>query len=181
MAPSEDGGQVTFPGQPKEVHVPAEAEPAEAQPEAEEPAEEVSPLEALSQEEFSYRTQDAWEIHGTLYHARNERPSTMIILLHMLDSTRADYDEVVVPLHEALPDADILALDMRGHGESINKRTWEEFVEVDLKEVVNEVVTDQQAKIMRLEELCRSLIDRVRSLGEGLPAGDPADERPPHY
>jgi SlyX protein len=46
---------------------------------------------------------------------------------------------------------------------------------------LNEVVTDQQSKIMRLEELCRSLIDRVRSLGEGLPAGDPGDERPPHY
>ena len=46
---------------------------------------------------------------------------------------------------------------------------------------LNAVVTDQQAKIMQLEELCRSLVDRVRSLGEGLPAGDPADERPPHY
>ena len=46
---------------------------------------------------------------------------------------------------------------------------------------LNDVVTDQQAKIMQLEELCRSLIDRVRSLGEGLPAVDPADERPPHY
>ena len=46
---------------------------------------------------------------------------------------------------------------------------------------LNEVVTDQQAKIMQLEELCRSLTDRVRSLGEGLPAGDPASERPPHY
>ena len=46
---------------------------------------------------------------------------------------------------------------------------------------LNDVVTDQQAKIMQLEELCRSLIDRVRSLGEGLPAGNPADERPPHY
>ena len=46
---------------------------------------------------------------------------------------------------------------------------------------LNDVVTDQQAKIMQLEELCRSLIERVRSLGEGLPGGDPADERPPHY
>ena len=46
---------------------------------------------------------------------------------------------------------------------------------------LNDVVTDQQAKIMQLEELCRSLIDRVRSLGDGLPAGDPGDERPPHY
>ena len=46
---------------------------------------------------------------------------------------------------------------------------------------LNDVVTDQQAKIMQLEELCRSLIDRVRSLGEGLSAGDSGDERPPHY
>ena len=46
---------------------------------------------------------------------------------------------------------------------------------------LNDVVTDQQAKIMQLEELCRSLLDRVRSLGEGLSAGDPGDERPPHY
>ena len=46
---------------------------------------------------------------------------------------------------------------------------------------LNDVVTDQQAKLMHLEELCRTLVDRVRSLGEGMPAGEPADERPPHY
>ena len=46
---------------------------------------------------------------------------------------------------------------------------------------LNEVVTDQQAKLMRLEELCRSLVDRVRSLGESIPSGSPTDERPPHY
>lgn len=46
---------------------------------------------------------------------------------------------------------------------------------------LNEVITDQQARITQLEELCRSLIDRVRSLGEGPLAGDPSNERPPHY
>ena len=46
---------------------------------------------------------------------------------------------------------------------------------------LNDVVTDQQAKIMQLEELCRSLLNRVRSLGDESPEGDPADERPPHY
>lgn len=46
---------------------------------------------------------------------------------------------------------------------------------------LNDAVTDQQAKIMQLESLCRSLVDRVRSLGESLPAGTPGDERPPHY
>lgn len=46
---------------------------------------------------------------------------------------------------------------------------------------LNDVLTEQQARLMQLEELCRTLVDRVRSLGEGMPAGDPADERPPHY
>jgi SlyX protein len=46
---------------------------------------------------------------------------------------------------------------------------------------LNDVVTEQQARLMQLEELCRSLLDRVRSLGEGVPAESPENERPPHY
>ena len=46
---------------------------------------------------------------------------------------------------------------------------------------LNDVVTEQQAKIMQLEELCKSLIQRVQSVGDRLPADDPGDERPPHY
>ena len=50
-------------------------------------------------------------------------------------------------------------------------------------EELNEVVTDQQARLMQLEELCRSLVERIRSLGEAAPdtATDPEAERPPHY
>ncbi len=46
---------------------------------------------------------------------------------------------------------------------------------------LNEVVTGQQARVMALEELCKSLLERVRSLGDGVASGSPADERPPHY
>ena len=46
---------------------------------------------------------------------------------------------------------------------------------------LNDAVTSQQAKIMELNTLCQSLIDRVRSMGDAAPAGDPGDERPPHY
>lgn len=46
---------------------------------------------------------------------------------------------------------------------------------------LNDVVTEQQAKIMQLEELCRILIQRMSSLGEGMSGGDTSDERPPHY
>jgi SlyX protein len=46
---------------------------------------------------------------------------------------------------------------------------------------LNDVVTQQQAKIMQLEQLCNSLVARVRSIGEALPDENEADERPPHY
>ena len=46
---------------------------------------------------------------------------------------------------------------------------------------LNEVMTQQQAKLMQLETLCNSLISRVRSIGEAMPDSDPSNERPPHY
>jgi len=46
---------------------------------------------------------------------------------------------------------------------------------------LNDVITDQQAKLMELEELCRSLVNKVRSIGESLPDDAAQDERPPHY
>jgi SlyX protein len=46
---------------------------------------------------------------------------------------------------------------------------------------LNDVVTEQQQKIMQLEELCKALIQRVRSVGDGMAEDDPGDERPPHY
>jgi SlyX protein len=46
---------------------------------------------------------------------------------------------------------------------------------------LNDVVTEQQAKIMQLEELCKGLVQRIRSVGDGVSGGDPGDERPPHY
>lgn len=46
---------------------------------------------------------------------------------------------------------------------------------------LNDVVTAQQSKITQLEDLCKLLLGRVRSIGEAMPEGDPGDERPPHY
>jgi SlyX protein len=46
---------------------------------------------------------------------------------------------------------------------------------------LNDVVTAQQAKLMQLEELCRSLIDRVKAAGDSGPEADPTNEIPPHY
>jgi len=46
---------------------------------------------------------------------------------------------------------------------------------------LNDVVTAQQARIMQLDELCRSLIERVRSVGDAVLEGSPDSEKPPHY
>jgi len=46
---------------------------------------------------------------------------------------------------------------------------------------LNDVVAMHQEKIMQLEQLCASLADRLRSIGEALPTDAPQDERPPHY
>jgi len=46
---------------------------------------------------------------------------------------------------------------------------------------LNEVITHQQESITKLEALCDSLRDQVRSLSDTLPADTPQDETPPHY
>ena len=46
---------------------------------------------------------------------------------------------------------------------------------------LNDIITKQQENIMRLEKLCDSIIERVRSLGEALPTDANVDEKPPHY
>ena len=67
--------------------------------------------------------------------------------------------------------------------------TEQRFVDIETKLAhqehlvleLNEVITKQQEKIMRLETLCESIVERVRALGEAAPAADSVDEVPPHY
>lgn len=46
---------------------------------------------------------------------------------------------------------------------------------------VNQVLTDQQAQLTRLEQFCQSLVERLRALSEVPAANQHGDERPPHY
>jgi len=46
---------------------------------------------------------------------------------------------------------------------------------------LNEVLTEQQGRIMQLEQLSTSLIERVRAIRYAAPDEGPVDERPPHY
>jgi SlyX protein len=51
----------------------------------------------------------------------------------------------------------------------------------DMLAELNTAVTNQQSQITLLEDLCETLVGRVRSLSDAAPDIDPADERPPHY
>ncbi len=46
---------------------------------------------------------------------------------------------------------------------------------------LNDVVTDQQARIIKLEILVRSLAERLASLAEAAQVTGVVDEKPPHY
>lgn len=46
---------------------------------------------------------------------------------------------------------------------------------------LNDVVTLQAEKIMRLEELYNALTDRIRAIGEAVSNSGSEDDRPPHY
>ena len=67
--------------------------------------------------------------------------------------------------------------------------TEQRFVDIETKLAhqqhlvleLNDVITKQQEQIMRLEALCASIDERVRSLSEAAPAGSNEDEVPPHY
>jgi SlyX protein len=46
---------------------------------------------------------------------------------------------------------------------------------------VNRVLTDQQAQLTRLEQLCESLVDRLRAMSDAPAADERDDDKPPHY
>jgi SlyX protein len=46
---------------------------------------------------------------------------------------------------------------------------------------LNDALTNQQAQIAELEQLCRSLVERFRALSEGGGGNEDDDKPPPHY
>lgn len=68
-------------------------------------------------QDVSFKTSDNTEIYGTLYRAQGA--SSAVILLHMLGRTKADWKQLALPLRDK--GITCLAIDLRGHGQSINK------------------------------------------------------------
>ncbi|MEM7281221.1 MAG: SlyX family protein [Pseudomonadota bacterium] len=51
----------------------------------------------------------------------------------------------------------------------------------DLVQQLNDIVTDQQTRMMKLERLCESLKERLQALGEDAPVDQSKHQPPPHY
>lgn len=51
----------------------------------------------------------------------------------------------------------------------------------ELIDSLDSVVTRQQAQIGKLEETCKLLHDKIKSLSHSEPANNQLDEIPPHY
>ena len=79
-----------------------------------------------------FETDDHWKLEGTLSPGA-EGSTGAVLLLHQLGSNRAEWQPLVERLQRP-PAVAVLALDLRGHGESVQgprseRQTWESFGE----------------------------------------------------
>lgn len=92
------------------------------------PAQPPSDTTGLDSKEISYEA-SGWKIYGTLYTAVNKNaPTKVVILAHGLGQTRASWPASLIKrIHNEIPDAMVLAIDMRGHGKSNNLGGYQDF------------------------------------------------------
>ncbi|MBW2987835.1 alpha/beta fold hydrolase [Candidatus Woesearchaeota archaeon] len=102
-----------------------------------EPVEEQVTVEKtdLSKSSIMLKAEDGVDIAATYYKPLEEEPPG-VILLHMLDKDRFTWDVFAKRLQEE--GYAVLAIDLRGHGESINQGRWQDFNEMDFNSMVND-------------------------------------------
>ncbi|MCH7902430.1 alpha/beta fold hydrolase [archaeon] len=97
--------------------------------------EEGELMEEISEpEKVDFKTEDNVTITANLW--RGEKDA--VLLIHMLNSKKESYNVFAEKLNKA--GFTVLALDMRGHGESLEqnglKKNWEQFNEQDFKNMI---------------------------------------------
>ncbi len=94
------------------------------------------PSEEVTFESFS------WSIHGTYYESTSKEPTKAIILLPMLDKGRNTYPQSFIGrMHNEISNAPVLAMDLRGNGDSTNLGTWQGFQLEDYKAMQGDIVS----------------------------------------
>jgi len=98
----------------------------------------------------NFETDDGFKIYGNFYEPENPNGKALI-LLHMLRTNKDYWHDFAEKLKER--GYYVLAIDLRGHGESVfkngKKMTWEEFSESDFKNMVLDV---KAAKLFLIEK-----------------------------
>ena len=98
-------------------------------------------------ERIKFLTKDEVEIHG-LYAGAESKNAPAVLLLHMMPAVKESWKEFQEKLREA--GFQSLAIDMRGHGESI----WKNGTRIDYKNFTD---AEQQEKILDVETAMRFL------------------------
>lgn len=101
---------------------------------------------ALAQEEMKgrpagFQTQDGWSISGLYQEAEPEQKT--VLLLHDLGKTYADFTAFANQLKEK--GFGYLALDLRGHGKSVNKGVYSSFAKEGVDNDYNKMTRDINA------------------------------------
>ena len=89
-------------------------------------------------ERVTFRANDGLTLVGSLRRGRRGAPA--LILVHPLDSNRREWEPIVAAMPD---DLTILAFDMRGHGESVDRDGhvvgWRAFATADWVQIVDDV------------------------------------------
>ncbi|MEK7867627.1 MAG: alpha/beta fold hydrolase [Planctomycetota bacterium] len=84
-------------------------------------------------EEFTLETEDGWKLAATFTPHQGAEGRGGVVLLHMLGRTRADWAQLTPELTKA--GLDVLAIDLRGHGQS-SARSWKDFTDAEFQGLV---------------------------------------------
>ncbi len=114
--------------------------------------------------DVKFKTEDGVTIHATYYKPEVSKGNG-VILLHMLRTDRSYWKEFAGALmNEGF---DVVAIDLRGHGQSIDKNgvkiSWDRFSERDF----NDMVLDVKAAKLFLQE---NEVDRIAIVGASIGA-----------
>lgn len=117
------------------------AQPNQPSPVPVQPQNPTPATTALPSEEITFSS-SSWNIHGTYYDSVDKEPTKAIILLPMLNSSRSAYPASLISrLHDEMSDTVVLAVDLRGNGDSTNLGTWQTFQLEDFRGMQADVIT----------------------------------------
>ena len=143
--PAEQPEETTEPEEVEEIVEPEEIPEEEPEEVPEEEPEEFDELPEpvffdLEPENISFKS-FGWVIKGDVYGDLKNEPTKAIILLPMLSKTRESYSQSLIKrLHDDVSDSIIVTLDLRGHGESTNLGTYEDFTDFDYRDMKSDVI-----------------------------------------